>query len=125
MKRRLPRFGRSPAFRQFFLTLTCLAVGLQVASAQPVLKVVNGRIKEIRPEEAVLVLSYSHPVSGKTEELSLQVTEKTGFQEEVRLEDFEKEDPVSIDYEEKENSLPLALLVKRVPVKGVPKELAR
>jgi hypothetical protein len=98
---------------------------LQVASAQPVLKVVNGRIKEIRPEEAVLVLSYSHPVSGKTEELSLQVTEKTGFQEEVRLEDFEKEDPVSIDYEEKENSLPLALLVKRVPVKGVPKELAR
>jgi len=121
----LPHSGRRRALKALLLTALVL-VGFETqAGAEPVLKVINGRVKEIRTSEELLVLAYRHPVSGKTEELALKVSPGTGLPEGIRLEDFKKDEPLAVDYQEKPGEPPQALLVKRVPVKGVPKELAR
>ena len=102
--------------------------------AEDPLTVINGRVKEVRLGSRELVLSYRNPVSGKLEELALQVDEHTGFGQDVgsrhgtspRLEDLKTNDPVSVDYQEEGGThLRRAVRISRVPLRGVPEEISR
>ena len=85
-----------------------------------VLKVIDGRVDEVSLEESKLTLSYRHPVNLEEEKLILEVDEGTGFSEGVRFEDLKKGEPVSVDYEEASGSIPRAVQVREVPLRGVP-----
>ena len=93
--------------------------------AGPVLKIVNGRVKEVSPTKQELVLSYRHPVSGQPEKLVIKVDQHTAFNKGLHFEDFKEGDPVSVDYEENPSGTPRAVQVKRVDVSGVPEEIAQ
>lgn len=80
----------------------------------------NGRIKEVGLERNEIVLSYLHPVKGETEELSFQIDPQTGFSGGFRLEDLQPQEPVSVDYEENSEGSRRAVLIKRVPLRGMP-----
>ena len=86
-----------------------------------VLKVANGRVKEIRLEKSEIVLSYFHPVSRREEELVFEVDGRTGFTRETRLEELKKGMPVTVDYEEV-GGKNRAVRVSVVPMRGVPFE---
>jgi hypothetical protein len=95
---------------------------LSEAGADPVLKVVSGRVKEIRLAQKELVLIYPHPVSRKEEVLFLQVDESTGFAEGIHFEGLQPGTVLSVDYLENERGGTRAVNVKKVPLKGVPIE---
>ena len=95
------------------------------AHAEPAVKIVNGRVEEVRIKEHQLVLSVRHPATGETKALVLQVNENTGFKKGVRLEDFHPNDPVTVDYEETSAGGPHAIQIRQVPLKGVPDEIRR
>ena len=109
------KFPRYP----FFLFIFGL-FALAQACAEPPLKVVGGRVKEISSEEGRLTLSYFHPATGRDEELVLTVDSHTGFSEGVTLGDLRRNDPLSVDYEENEEGRVLAVQIKRVPLRGIP-----
>lgn len=98
---------------------------LPTLEAQQPLKVVNGRIKEVVREKQGLVLSYQNPVTEEWEELTLQVDERSGFQEGIQLEDLREGEPVTVDYEDRQDGIGRIVLVKRVPLRGVPEEISR
>lgn len=109
---------------QTFAIGLCLvgAFSLRPVDAKPPLKVINGRVREVQLEKSELRVTYRHPVSGQTEELLLRVDQETGFPEGLRLSDLQEGEPVSIDYEGGDGSSLRAVLVKPVPLKGVPLE---
>ena len=110
------------AIRQAILLLFTVLVGPGVIGAQETLQVINGWVKEIRAGEQQLILSYRHPVSGKTEELVLQVDRRTGFPKGIRLEDLRRNDLLSVDYRifsGAARAFPEAVRVERISVKGV------
>ena len=90
-----------------------------------VLKVIDGRVDEVSLEESKLTLSYRHPVNLEEEKLILEVDEGTGFSEGVRFEDLKKGEPVSVDYEEGSDAQARAILIKTVPIRGIPKDITR
>lgn len=77
-------------------------------------------VKEIGVERNEIVVSYSHPATGTREELSFKVDTQTGFSGGFRLEDLQPQEPVSVDYEEDSEGSRRAVLIKRVPLTGVP-----
>ena len=93
--------------------------------ADPVVKIVNGRVKEVQLREQRLVLSFRRPATGLVEDLVLQIDGQTGFKKGVRLQDFRPDEPVSVDYEEASGSIPRAVQVREVPLRGVPDEIRR
>lgn len=114
--------------KNFSLVLLLFLLGLfpvRGTEAEPIVKVINGRVKEVSFTTQELVLSYRHPVSGEEEDLTLKVDHGTGFNEGVHLEDFKEGDPISADYEENPSGSFRAVQVKRVMVKGVPDEIAQ
>ena len=114
--------------KNFSFVLLLFLLGLlpiRGAEAEPTVKVINGRVKEVSFTTQELVLSYHHPVSGEEEDLTLKVDRGTGFNEGVHLEDFKEGDPISVDYEENPSGSFRALQVKRVQVEGVPDEIAQ
>lgn len=112
-------FARKSALKRVGFALALLLFAANVAS-EAALKVANGRIKEVGLERNEVVLSYLHPVNGETEELSFKIDPQTGFSGGFRLEELKRNEPVSIDYEENSEGLKRALLIKRVPLRGVP-----
>lgn len=100
----------------------CLLPPLGGAST---LKVVDGRVDEVSLEENRLTLIYRHPVSLEEEKLVFEVDKETGFSEAVRLEDLKKGEPLSVDYEEESDAKARAVLIKRVPIRGIPKDISR
>lgn len=90
-----------------------------------VIKVVNGRVKEVRAKESELVLFVQRPATGKTEDWVLKVDRGTGFKQGVSLQDFHPNDPVSVDYEEISGGTLRAIQVRRVPLRGIPNEIHR
>ena len=114
------------AFNALRSTLYALFFVLPFAWAEPVVKVVNGRVKEVRLTEQRLVVRLRHPATGIMEDLVLQIDERTGFRRGIRLKDLRPEDPVSVDYEEIPGKIPPhAVQVKRVALRGVPNEVRR
>ena len=114
--------------KSFSLVLLLFLGGLlpvRGTEAEPIVKVVNGRVKEVSFTKQELILSYHHPVSGEEKDLTLKVDHATGFNEGVHLEDFKEGEPVSVDYEENPGGSFRAVQVKRVAVKGVPDEIAQ
>ena|GEM_PF-5723718 len=103
-----------------FLTLIFLVTFMDARAAS--LKIVDGRVAEVRSKERELVLAYRHPVTRREEKLVLQVDQGTGFYEGVHLEDLRPEQPVSVDYEEGPSGLK-AVRVRQVPIRGIPKEI--
>ena len=95
------------------------------AHAEPAVKIVNGREKEVRLSEHQLVLFFKRPATGQMEELVLKVDEGTGFKKGFRLEDFRPNEPVSVEYEEIPGQGPRATQVRKVPLRGVPNEIHR
>ena len=107
---------------EFFL---CLLLFLPFGRAESVVKIVNGRVKEVRLSEHQLVLFFKRPATGQMEELVLKVDEGTGFKKGFRLEDFRPNEPVSVEYEEIPGQGPRATQVRKVPLRGVPNEIHR
>lgn len=105
--------------------LCYLLTFLSPTQAEPVLKVVNGRVKEVSITKQELVLSYRHPVSGREEKLVLKVDSGTGFNPGLHFKDFKEGDPISVDYEEDSSGTPRAVQVNEVAVSGVPDEIAK
>ena len=97
----------------------------QEGGAELILKIINGRVKEISFAHEELVLSYRHPVTGREEELGLKVDTNTSFNQGLHLNDFKKGDPVSVDYEEESSGILRAKRINRVDVSGVPEEIAQ
>ena len=113
-------------FNALRCTLYALLFVLPFAWAEPVIKVVNGRVKEVRLTEQRLVVRLRHPATGLMEDLVLQIDERTGFKRGLRLQDLHPEEPVSVDYEEIPGKIPPhAVQVKRVALRGVPDEIRR
>jgi len=113
------------AIRHTLILLFALVLLLPASWAERSIKVVNGRVKEIFVKESRLTVTYEHPVTQKQEDLILKVDLGTGFGDRLRLEDFRSGEPISVDYEESPSGEGRAILVKRVPLRGVPKELVR
>ena len=103
------------------MSLTLVFSSLTDASP---LKVVDGRVAEVRSKERELVLTYRHPVTRREEKLVLQVDQGTGFYEGAHLEDLHPNQPVSVDYEEGPSG-PKAVRIRQVPTRGIPKEIHR
>lgn len=91
--------------------------------AAPVIKVISGKIEKVTAEKQELTLSYPHPVTGKNEKLIFRVDSATGFGEGIRLQDLREGQMVSVDYTEETAQLPRAVQVKRVPLRGIPREV--
>jgi hypothetical protein len=72
-------------------------------------------VKEVGTERAEFVLSYKHPATGRVEELVLKVDSGTGFSKGIRLEDLDRNDPISVDYQENPEGVRRAVFVERVP----------
>ena len=98
---------------------------LPFAGAESVVKIANGRVKEVFANEQELVLAFRHPATGKTEDLILKIDEGTGFKKGVHLQDFRPNEPVSVDYEEAAGGVLRAIQVRRVPLRGVPDDIRR
>ena len=81
-------------------------------------KVVDGRVGEVRLRKKELVLVFQHPVTQKDEQLVLEIGKKTDFSEDLRLKDLKPNEPVSVDYEEKSQGKGRAVLIKRVPIRA-------
>lgn len=105
------------------VSLALLFVFLAPVRAEPVLKVLNGRVKKVLSDRHEIVLSSQHPVSGRVEEWVFKVDPSTGFNEGVRLEDLRDGETVSVDYEEGPDGYRRAVQVKRVPLRGIPREI--
>lgn len=118
------KMGYNP-FAISYLLCLFLTLLLPSPSNAQLLKVANGRMKEISVEKKEFVLSYQNPVNRQDEKLRIKIDDQTGFSEEVRWEDFRINDPVSVDYEEIPGGILRAVQVKRVAVRGVPKEIRR
>ena len=114
-------------FRKIFRTFIAgFFLSLPLVWAETVVKVVNGRVKEVRLAEQKLVVRLRHPATGIMEDLVLQIDERTGFKRGTRLQDLHPQEPVSVDYEEMPGKIPPhAVQVKRVPLRGVPDEIRR
>lgn len=112
-------FARKSALKRVGFALALLLFAANVA-AETVVKVANGRVKEVWVERNEIALSYFHPVSGKEEDLLFRVNRETGFSGGFHWEELQRNEPVSIDYEEDSEGLRRALLIKRVPLRGVP-----
>ena len=106
----------------FFLLLFFSSL---LVHAEPAIKIVNGRVKEVRVRDHQLILSVKHPATGETKELVLQIDERTGFKKGIHLGDFHPDDPVSADYEETSGGNSRAIQIRQVPLKGVPDEIRR
>ena len=111
--------GQRLAFNLFLVLLLVSASG---AAAEDVLKVVNGRVKEIRAGEGVIVLYFLHPVSREEEELPIHVDGGTGYDEGRGLKDLKKGMPLTVDYREDQEGNAQAVRVSEVPLSGVPVE---
>jgi len=94
------------------------------ARAEEAIQVLDGRVEEVSPARSELVVLYYHPVSRNLERQVFRVDSATGLEDGLRLADLRKQDPVSIDYLE-DGRTARAIQIKRVPMKGVPKELRR
>ncbi len=109
--------------RVFCNALIFLSVSLLFplgARAEQVLKVMDGRVKEISSEKHELVLSYRHPVSGQMEEKTFEVDTATGFPEGMRFQDLRPNQPLSVDYQEGPQGKAHAVRIRAVPLRGVP-----
>lgn len=106
------------------VSLALLFVFLSPVHAGPVLKVLNGKVKKVLSDRHEIVLSSRHPVSGRVEEWVFKVDPSTGFNEGVHLEDLRDGETVSVDYyEEGPDGFRRAVQVKRVPLRGIPREI--
>jgi hypothetical protein len=112
------RFAKTLALSLFILPLFFLSD----AGADPVLKIVSGRVKEIRLAQKELVLTYPHPVSRREEVLFLRVDEATGFAEGIHFEGLQPGTALSVDYLESEKGEARAVSIKKVPLQGIPIE---
>lgn len=96
---------------------------LPLSEGAPALKVIDGRVDEVSLEENQLTLSARHPVSLEEERLILEVGEETGFSEGVHLKDLKKGELLSVDYEQESDAKARAILIKRIPIRGIPKDI--
>ena len=106
-----------------------MAIGLIVfttlAYASSPVKVIDGRVDKVNLKENKLTLAYRHPVSREEEKLVLELNKETGFSEGARLENLKKGDLLTVDYKKGSETKAQAILIKRVPIRGIPKDLSR
>ena len=102
-----------------------LFVSIPLAFASSSVKVIDGRVHTVSLKENRLILSYRHPVTLEEEKLILEVGKETGFSEGVRLEGLKIGEPLSVDYEVGSDAKARAILIKRVPIRGLPKDFSR
>lgn len=136
MTRPWKRSPKKPAFKLFqvfqgtvpwglsllFLILFAAAFSFPCRAEEEPIQMIDGQIEEVKAGESQLAITYFHPVTRRKEKLVFNVDRGTGFDEGMKLEDLRVHEMVSIDYRE-EGGRARALQVKRVPMKGVPKEL--
>lgn len=95
-------------------------LGSLSASASPVLQTLSGLVLSVNLKTNQLHVQFEHPVTGENVLKTFTIDNTTGFKHVKGLNQIKPQDPVSVDYEEKNPDQLKAVYVEVVRLNDVP-----